>query len=392
MTVADKILSHFHSKGIRHIFLMPGAQIDNLAKAIVDFKFITPIIANNELSAGYMAEGYATINSNSGVVCSIGGPGAMCFIGSAVNAKLENTSVIYITGSVPTASYGTQCFQDTSIQGSNDHAVFKEAIGSSVVCKSIKDIDKCIDQIDYSIKHHCPVHIVLPLDIQRKKLDEGTTILTDQQIEDTNNSLIQKIEVDDIDNNTYEVLPLKTVMKNIHKIFPQNTICCLDSGQVRYAGNKYLNQGDKIKILQSSKQAPMGWALSASIGVKLATSNDTPVIAVFGDGSMRMHGIELATAVKYKLPIIFVLCDNQSYGTVYNRNKTAQYKELSSLNYIDWQEYAHAMGVYTLHVSSESMLESCFQRAMKLQKTCLIWIHTPKVDDILNDNIPVDWL
>ncbi len=393
VTISDKLLSHLYTIGIRHIFLIPGAQIDPLSKSLIDFKLITPIIVNHELSAGYMAEGYAGITSNAGVVFSIGGPGAMYLIGSAVNARLENKSIIYITGSVPKEYYGTKCFQDTSAKGSNDVAIFKAAIGSSIVCKDIFDIDYCMDKIDEKIDEEQPLHIVIPLDVQKKNLTQDK-YLVHQAMEQTFKSTEEEyshLSKDININNNNEILSLKTVMNALQNVVPTNTICCLDAGQVRQAGNKYLKNNDKITLMQSSKQAPMGWALCASIGIKLGNFGNT-VIAISGDGSMRMHGMELSTAVKYTIPIVYILCDNQSYGTVYSLNKNAPYDKLSHLRYINWQEYAHSLGVETFHVTDEKMLKSCFQRALKLKKTCLVWIHTAKEDDIIRDVSPTQWL
>lgn len=310
----------------------------------------------------------------------------MGLIGSAVNARLENTSVIYITGSVPTNYFGTKCFQDTSVVGSNDEAVFKAAINHSVRCENGEDVGSCLSWIDQSIEQNFPIHIVIPMDIQREEVSENIGRLS----QDLENGMFKHTRQDDQEKVTLDDIPLKTVMTIIRRVSPENTICCLDSGQVRYAGNKYLKPNHHLNIFQAEKQAPMGWALCASVGMKLAAPENT-VIAIFGDGTMRMHGIELATAVKYQLPIIFILCDNQRYGTVYKRNQNTKYETLSSLNYIDWEQYAEALGVHTFHINEMQKLEPCFKEALELQKTCLVWIHIPQADDILNEITSTDW-
>ena len=40
------------------------------------------------------------------------------------------------------------------------------------------------------------------------------------------------------------------------------------------------------------------------------------VMSVNGDGDFLMNGQEFATAVQYALPIIVIVCDNASYGTI----------------------------------------------------------------------------
>jgi benzoylformate decarboxylase len=56
----------------------------------------------------------------------------------------------------------------------------------------------------------------------------------------------------------------------------------------------------------------LGWGLGVSIGVKLAWP-DRPVLALLGEGAA-MYGIQgLWTAAKYKIPVVFVICNNSQY-------------------------------------------------------------------------------
>ncbi|MGI8982440.1 MAG: thiamine pyrophosphate-binding protein [Pirellulaceae bacterium] len=56
----------------------------------------------------------------------------------------------------------------------------------------------------------------------------------------------------------------------------------------------------------------LGWGLGVSIGVKLAWP-DRPVLALLGEGAA-MYGIQgLWTAAKYKIPVVFVICNNAQY-------------------------------------------------------------------------------
>jgi len=56
----------------------------------------------------------------------------------------------------------------------------------------------------------------------------------------------------------------------------------------------------------------LGWGLGVSIGVKLAWPA-RPVLALLGEGAA-MYGIQgLWTAAKYKIPVVFVICNNSQY-------------------------------------------------------------------------------
>ncbi len=393
MTVSDRLLEFFCNKGIKHIFLIPGAQIDPLIDALAEIELITPIVANHELSTGYMADGYARISSKPGVVFSIGSSGAINLVAAAVNARVEESPVMFITGSVATSHYGSGCFQDTSNVGSNDMAIFKEAVGHSLVCGHAQDIDKCINQIINYINKKKPLHVVFPLDIQQHEINKDKLILksidTSKNCESNNPKQID-LDIKLFKNKErptpykYDIISLETIMTTLQNIFLYNIVYCLDAGQVRYAGNAYIKNKSNICVLQSSKQAPMGWAICASMGVKLAAP-DQAVIAIFGDGSMRMHGIELTTAVRYNIPIVFVLCDNKAYGTVYARHKHTKTEKLTHLDDLNWQTYVSSFGMKTFHIVDKSSLFSTLQQASKLKQPSFVWIHVPIEDDIMQE-------
>ena len=61
--------------------------------------------------------------------------------------------------------------------------------------------------------------------------------------------------------------------------------------------------------------ATLGYGVPAAIGAKVAWP-DRPVVAVVGDGGFLFTGAELATAVKYRLPIVFVVMNDQDYGAI----------------------------------------------------------------------------
>ena len=60
----------------------------------------------------------------------------------------------------------------------------------------------------------------------------------------------------------------------------------------------------------------MGYATAAVVGAKFAVP-DRPVIAIVGDGAFLMNGMEVATAVNYNLPVIWVILNDAQLGMVY---------------------------------------------------------------------------
>jgi len=94
----------------------------------------------------------------------------------------------------------------------------------------------------------------------------------------------------------------------------------------------------------SGMQAPMGWAAGSAVGAALALP-DTPVVCLIGDGSYLMYGHEIAVAVEEKLPVIFVVLNDRSFGAVKHRNRRIGTINLAfALSPTDFSLMAKAVG------------------------------------------------
>jgi indolepyruvate decarboxylase len=60
--------------------------------------------------------------------------------------------------------------------------------------------------------------------------------------------------------------------------------------------------------------ASLGFAVPGSVGVQLAAPGRRP-IALVGDGSFQMTGMEISTIARYGLNPIIIVLDNGGYGT-----------------------------------------------------------------------------
>jgi acetolactate synthase-1/2/3 large subunit len=158
------------------------------------------------------------------------------------------------------------------------------------------------------------------------------------------------------------------------QLLPPNTVYCLDSGQIRRAGNMMLKAHDRQTIVQSDTLSPMGMGLCAAIGAKAALP-ERPVVALVGDGSMRMHGMELSTAHRYHLPIIFVLCDNESLAS------TPGDDALKQLPCVQWGMFAYAFGVRTFFSTDKRAFAEQLKIAVASSDPVLLWTRVPKLLD-----------
>ena len=123
------------------------------------------------------------------------------------------------------------------------------------------------------------------------------------------------------------------------------------------------------------------------MGVKLAAP-DQPVVGLVGDGSMFYADSGIWTAVHHRIPLLYVISNNQSYGIVSGAFSRAQgvMKETGeyagvALEGIDPVKIADGFGMDGARVSEESeltgALDKGLQVAVKEQRPYLLDVRLP---------------
>lgn len=164
---SDYIIQELVERQIEYVFLVPGKQIDPLFHSLTH-SCIKPILANHELGAGYMADGYARATRRIGVCMGIGGPGASNLLTSAVTACQDEIPVLFLTGNIPRNLQGLGCFQDASTAGSRDVDLFQQAVPYAYSVDNVSELGPALQKAMQTLEGtpHGPAHLSVPLDIQ----------------------------------------------------------------------------------------------------------------------------------------------------------------------------------------------------------------------------------
>ncbi len=110
----------------------------------------------------------------------------------------------------------------------------------------------------------------------------------------------------------------------------------------------------------------MGYGLPASLAMKTLYPDRT-VVCVAGDGDFLMTGNDFATAVQYELPVIVVLWDNGTYGTI-RMHQEREYPGRvvgTDLKNPDFVAYAKAFGGFGIRVDKTADFPAAFAAAQK---------------------------
>jgi acetolactate synthase I/II/III large subunit len=117
----------------------------------------------------------------------------------------------------------------------------------------------------------------------------------------------------------------------------------------------------------------MGYGVPAAVAVKRLYP-DRVVVGISGDGDFLMSGQEFATAVQFDLPIIIVIADNGSYGTIRMHQEREYPGRISAtqLRNPDFAAYARAFGGYGALVEKTADFADAFAAARDSGKPAII--------------------
>jgi pyruvate dehydrogenase (quinone)/pyruvate oxidase len=169
--------------------------------------------------------------------------------------------------------------------------------------------------------------------------------------------------------------PMKpqAVVHQLDQHLAENAIVSLDSGTVTVWGARYVNLKGSQMLSVSGTLASMGCALPYAIAAQIAHP-ERQCVALCGDGGFTMTMGELATAVKYKLPIKVVVLNNSSLGMI----KWEQMVFLGNPEYgcelqkIDFAAFARACGAQGLSVDDPADLPRVLDDAMAIDGPVVI--------------------
>jgi acetolactate synthase-1/2/3 large subunit len=159
----------------------------------------------------------------------------------------------------------------------------------------------------------------------------------------------------------------------LRRVLPGNAIISADVTRLSYMMFTNFPVHEPRTFLNPVGFVSMGFGIPAALGAKAAHPNRV-VISVSGDGCFLMSGMELATAVQEKLPIVVVVVNDGSLTLI----KSIQARRYQGrflgvdLQNPDFCRFADAFGVKTWRVESESTFERAMAAAIESNDTALV--------------------
>ncbi len=121
----------------------------------------------------------------------------------------------------------------------------------------------------------------------------------------------------------------RDAMTVLDAALPDGVDVVVDAGNTGAAAIHHLPVRRGGRFLVALGMGGMGYSFGAGIGMAFARGRRTVVIA--GDGAFYMHGMEIHTALQYRLPVTFVLFDNHAHAMCLTREQLL-YDDLYTYN------------------------------------------------------------
>ena len=177
----------------------------------------------------------------------------------------------------------------------------------------------------------------------------------------------------EIEKKSGDALTPKRIFDVINECKLPATITVTDVGQHQMWAAQYSTFDRPRRFVSSGGLGTMGFGLGAAIGSFVATND--PTVLITGDGSFGMNLNELATAVKYNLPVVIVLVNNGVLGMVrqwQNLFFGGRFSNTVLDRQTDFVKLAEAFGAVGYRATTKEEFRSAFEQAVRCGRPVLI--------------------
>lgn len=196
LTGARVLFNRLLKHKVKHVFGYPGGAILPVLNEFHNQNKIKYVLSRTELGGGFMAEGYAKITKQPGVVMVTSGPGAINVMTSLHNALSDGTPLLALSGQVSTKVIGTDAFQEADVISiSRPCTKFNSQIRSTGLINF--EVDSAFEFM--KSKRPGPVLLDLPKDVMSNKYEKDISTWVEQKYDYTKyyiaiNDLIREVE------------------------------------------------------------------------------------------------------------------------------------------------------------------------------------------------------
>ena len=171
-----------------------------------------------------------------------------------------------------------------------------------------------------------------------------------------------------LDNHRKTTLHPRFIIQKTAEVLGDTAIAVTDVGQHQIWTAQFFPFTHSRSFISPGGMGAMGFGLGAAMGAKIANPQK-PVVLFTGDGSFRMNSSEMATLVRYGLPVLIIIFNNSALGMVRQWQHFfygSRYSETDLENRgPDFVKLAGAYGVAACRANTGDFFLTALEKSMK---------------------------
>ena len=181
-----------------------------------------------------------------------------------------------------------------------------------------------------------------------------------------------------------EVIRPQYLMQELYRSSSKDVIFTTDVGQHQMWAAQYCSLEAPRRWITSGGLGTMGFGLPAAIGAQ-AGNPQKQVVAIVGDGGFLMTCQELATAVRYQIPVKVVVMNNRYLGMVRQWQELFYENRQSQVECggpADFVKLAEAFGAKGLRTSNPAELPNMLKTGLAMPGVVVMDVHVTQEENV----------
>ncbi len=238
-----------------------------------------------------------------------------------------------------------------------------------------KNLDKKIINIDFSgadvdAYYNPDIEVIGDISCSLQQLGELVTDRkADKTFREVREYLDKKLTIEF--NKRYPLTP-QDVVRHVREVLSHEDILTLDNGIYKLWFSRLYRTYKPNTFLLDNALATMGAGLPSGIAAKMLQP-DRKVLAVVGDGGFMMNSQELETALRYDIPLVVLILNDNAFGFIKWEQQAKGFPAFG-LDYRnpDFVKYAESFGAVGVKVREGDDLTKVLRDAFALKKLVVI--------------------
>ncbi|MGM8211259.1 thiamine pyrophosphate-binding protein [Virgibacillus sp. W0430] len=185
-------------------------------------------------------------------------------------------------------------------------------------------------------------------------------------------------------DNSFPLMPQR-ILADVEAVIPKDAYITTDVGWNKNGVGQQFPIYKAGSILTPGGFATMGFGAPAALGAKLAADGNV-VISLVGDGGFGQNPALLATAAEENIPVIWIIMNNSSFGTIAGLEKAhfdTTYGTVFEKS-PDFAAIAKAYGVEGIKINAADEFKPVLEKAIQMNKPVVLDV------PMVNNPVPTD--